>query len=540
MADLGQRVLILSLSSKDSESSQKILSQAGISFEICKNTNELCKQIEKGCGCILVAKEVLDYSTVERINYTTSSEGKWSFIPIIVLLGGGDLSSDNPEALNLLKPLRNTTLLERPVRVNTFISVIHTAISDRKRQYDVRDLLEELEKSKAVAIAANNAKSDFLANMSHEIRTPLGAILGFSELLLESKISPNEKWNYLNTMKRNGQLLSSIISDVLDLSKVESGKIDVEYLDVSLPELISEITTAHEPNAAKKFISIDVKFHDDVPSLIRTDPVRFKQVISNVVGNAIKFTDQGNIEIEITTQSVENKKLLIVEITDTGIGMNAEQVERLFRPFTQADSSITRKYGGTGLGLTLSKKLAQVLGGDLTLLTSASNQGSKFEISIDITEPVESAEPFHTVEEDNINLHGCHVLLVDDSKDNQVLISHLIKLSGATVETANDGLEGIEKAGSNHFDVVLMDIQMPRLGGYEAIKRLRKGDYLKPIIALTAHALKEDIDRCFEAGCDYYLTKPIHRGKLIHTISRCFSDNADKITRDEKVHVTVT
>ena len=521
MADKNARVLILAASLKDATSSQALLNQIQIESVICTSIFHLQEEMADGAGVLLLAKEVLNESAIESLSNVLKKQAPWSFIPIVLLVTSGDLNHAGPQVLQLLKPLPNITLLERPVRIGTLLSVIQANLADRQRQFRVRDLLEDLEKSRSEAISASEAKSNFLANMSHEIRTPLGAILGFSELLMEPAISERDKLSYVEVIKRSGQMLSALVADVLDLSKVEAGKISVESIDISLNELFSEVISTLEPRASAKNINLVIVSDATVPRKIKSDPVRLKQILINIIGNAIKFTSEGKVEVRVLAppRFSEGKKTLRVQIKDSGLGISEAQAVNLFKPFAQADSSITRKYGGTGLGLALSKKLAQALGGDLTLLSSKLGEGSTFEISLDISSTSEelSEEAPHSLLP-AISLNGVRVLVVDDSLDNQVLITQMLKLAGAETDVAGDGLEAMEKALQDNYDLILMDIQMPRLGGREATSMLRSQGYPKPIVALTAHAFKEDRDLCIAAGCDDYLTKPLHRFQLLQVV----------------------
>jgi signal transduction histidine kinase len=527
--DIFERILVLAVSQRDAESTCGVLERVGLSAKICFSLASLESEIEAGAGGLILAKEALNSETVLHLARILNRQPPWSFLPVIMLIGAGDLALGNEESLRFLAPLRNLTFLERPVRVGTLTSIALGAIADRRRQYEVRDLIATVEKAKQEAIEASQAKSSFLANMSHEIRTPLGAILGFSELLMEPTVEERDKLAYMKTIKRNGQLLSALIDDILDLAKVESGRVAVENIDVSVRELISEVISALAPQASLKSIPISVDWATSVPNFIRIDPVRLKQIILNVVGNAIKFTSTGEIRIQIFTSNTDsetkNCQTVHFEVTDTGVGVSPSQAGNLFQPFAQADSSITRRFGGTGLGLVLSKKLAHALGGDLVLKASEVGRGSKFEIVVACVPSAHQSAHLSSAlapltEGAPLPLAGRKILLVDDSKDNQVLIGRMLAISGAEVNTADDGIAAVESALKNDFDLVLMDIQMPRLSGDEATKRLREKGYRRPVIALTAHALQEDRKRCFEAGCNDYLTKPVQRGELIRAIGR--------------------
>ncbi|MDQ3231170.1 MAG: response regulator, partial [Pseudobdellovibrionaceae bacterium] len=395
---------------------------------------------------------------------------------------------------------------------------------------DQRSFEENLRIAKEAADTASAAKSAFLANMSHEIRTPLGAILGYSELLVSQGIRPSERVNYVNALKRNGELLSNIINDVLDLSKVEAGKLDFEKQEVPIEEILTDITTLLHLQAAEKGISLIVSADGPIPATVQTDSLRLRQILMNIVGNALKFTERGSIEVKVkTVTGPQNQNLLAFIVTDTGSGISAEQANKLFKPFSQADVSTTRKFGGTGLGLTLSKKLAEGLGGDLELTTSRPGIGSTFTITIDpgrtsrvlfqssnnaLGRQASSSVPGQTV-----RIDGLKVLLVEDSIDNQIVVQRFLKIAGCNAELANNGREAIEMIQSKAYDVVLMDIQMPVMDGFEAVVELRRLGYQLPIIALTAHALKEQRQQCLDKGFSNHMTKPVNRDALIRMLA---------------------
>ncbi|MES3037737.1 MAG: MHYT domain-containing protein [Bdellovibrionota bacterium] len=392
-----------------------------------------------------------------------------------------------------------------------------------------KEIEKELKKAIDAAEVASETKSAFLANMSHEIRTPLGAVLGFSELIMNQDISASERANSFEIIRRNGSLLSNIINDILDLSKVEAGKMEVEKIDVPFVEVLTELGSLLSLEASEKGIKLTVVTEGMIPKIVKTDPLRLRQILLNIVGNALKFTDRGSVEVKVRlVADLDSSLKLAFIIKDTGKGIQPEQAEKLFTPFTQADVSTTRKFGGTGLGLVLSKKLANALGGDVILKESNPGEGSTFVITID---PGESESIlFQNVEESHkvlklplvdrqFNLHDLKVLVVEDSLDNQDLIKHLLRGAGAVVETANNGKEGFTKGITGDYEVILMDLQMPEMDGYEATRTLRQSGYTKPIIALTAHAMKEERRRCLESGFDDHLTKPIDRKILLQVLS---------------------
>lgn len=413
---------------------------------------------------------------------------------------------------------------------------VHGVNRDITAQVQLED---NLRMAKVEAEAANRAKSAFLANMSHEIRTPLGALLGFSDLLVNEQLSPSEKLNYSAAIKRNGAFLSAVINDILDLSKVESGKFEVEKQSVSLNSILTDISTFLNLQAQEKGLILSVVTEGIVPNSIETDPVRIRQILINIVGNAIKFTDQGFVEVKIRLDSKPGSKpTLAIDVTDSGIGVSPLQATKLFAPFVQADVSTKRTHGGTGLGLVLSKKLANLLGGDVVLSQSELGKGCTFSITIDPgfmknvlfennTATTLNLSPLPHPDKASPSLQGIKILLVEDSADNQLLITRFLNLAGASVDTAANGQEALDKVQGTHFDLLLMDLQMPIMDGYEATSELRKKGFQTPIIALTAHALKEERLRCLASGFNEHLCKPVDRKLLIASVALLTKHNSN-------------
>lgn len=385
------------------------------------------------------------------------------------------------------------------------------------------------------AEAASRAKSEFLANMSHEIRTPMTAVLGYTDVLMEESWGRPGSIKLIEVIKRNGNYLLDLINDILDLSKIESGSLTIEKIPFSLIEKLQEVQSLMQVRAELQEISFKLTFTGKIPKQIQSDPTRLKQILINLIGNAIKFTpDGGQVSVETSCLNPDSPEpLLQFKIIDTGIGMNEEQVAGLYQPFVQADSSTTRKFGGTGLGLAISKRLAKMLGGDLTC-QSTPDIGTTFTLQIQIGES-ESLE-FYSDPQDALEAAAhkpapviakpvqaanrtCSVLLAEDGEDNQRLISMLLRKEGAEVKLAENGEIAVRYAmyaleQGQPFDVILMDMSMPVLDGYGATKKLREQGYKLPIIALTAHAMSGDRAKCIAAGCTDYATKPVNREKL--------------------------
>jgi PAS domain S-box-containing protein len=392
-----------------------------------------------------------------------------------------------------------------------FVVDIHTQIL----------MAEELNKARDAAESANASKSAFLANVSHEIRTPLGAILGFAELLRDKDTEDGEKEKYIEIISRNGQQLTTIINDILDFSKIEAGLLTIETLSVSIQSLIEESISLFRALAMEKGLGLLAKFKEPLPQYVGTDPTRLKQILINLIGNAIKFTEQGSVTVSASYHMRKGQSgRLIVEVTDTGIGISDRHKSRLFKPFSQADESIVRKFGGTGLGLALSKKLARALGGEVALASSAPGSGSVFRVEIEdriAKEYCKTLPPAISLKSD-IDLSHVRVLLVDDSSDNLQLVSTILSRHHAQVSVASNGLEGVDKAMNGLPDVIIMDVEMPIMDGYTAVRVLRAKGFKKPIIASTAHAMAGIHDRCLEAGYTDYLVKPIQALSLIEKV----------------------
>jgi signal transduction histidine kinase/ActR/RegA family two-component response regulator len=388
-----------------------------------------------------------------------------------------------------------------------------------------------LAESKVAAEAANLAKSEFLANMSHEIRTPMTAILGFCDLLADPAQSESERQSCIETVRRNGEHLLAIINDILDLSRIEAGRTTLEKVECSPARIVSEVASLLGLRAKEKGLRMNVEFDTALPATITTDPTKLRQVLINLIGNAVKFTEKGWVRIGVGMASPDEggPHRLIVTIADSGIGMTPEEISRLFQPFSQGDSSMARRFGGTGLGLFISQKLAALMGGCITV-SSKPGVGSTFTLMLDAGEvsgawtrglpPEPEKLPAEPSAASKLN---CRVLLADDGPDNRRLITFILTRAGAEVTTVENGRNAVETAleaaRSGHpFDIVLMDMQMPELDGYTATRQLREAGYEGVIIALTAHAMADDRTKCLEAGCTDYAPKPIDRASLI---SKC-------------------
>lgn len=440
---------------------------------------------------------------------------------------------DPTEVLQLAATLTCKWELRQQSRQNHL--VLEQRVSERTQEIELaRQALATANKELFVAWnaaeAASRAKSAFLANISHELRTPMTAILGFSEELLADAVpgaGGGETFEGLATIRRNAQRLIGIVNDLLDTAKLEAGKLAVDRAPARPAEVVSDVVEMLRPAAVAKGLRLDAACVGTVPAVVETDPQRLRQILTNVVHNAIKFTRQGSVEVRVSMAATPAPKL-VFEVVDTGIGMTAEAMARLFRPFEQADVTTTREFGGTGLGLAIARQLAIALGGDIEV-QSRPESGSTFRISIDpgVTqaapqdpqsgrEAAAAGSPGMVADA----LRGLRVLVVEDGPDNQRLLGHVLRRAGCTYEVVDNGLRCLERmaASPRDFDVVLMDVQMPVMDGLTATARLRQSGCTVPIVALTANAMMSDRQACLSAGCDHFLTKPIDRRELMRVL----------------------
>ena len=414
---------------------------------------------------------------------------------------------------------------QKPERM---LGVLHD-ISEQKR------VEAELAHAKEAAEAASRAKSEFLANMSHEIRTPMTAILGYVEVIAaecarQCRFARTDINGHLQVIARNADHLLCIINDILDFSKIEAGKLRIERLGCALPELVADAAGVARTAATTKGLAFEVTCDAGLPQRLLTDPVRLRQVLINLLGNAVKFTESGRVAMHVRGIDEDGEKCLEFAVTDTGIGIAPADLARLFQPFSQADATNNRRFSGTGLGLAISQRLAGLLGGEIRAVSDG--RGSTFTLTVPYVaaaapvDPASNSRPSggRSLIDFQAALRGVRVLLAEDGIDNQRLLRHVLSKSGAEVTVVENGQSAVEAALAEQslqpFHVVLMDMHMPVLDGYAATGRLRDAGYTSPIIALTACALSDDREKCLAAGCDEYLTKPVQFDQLIETVAR--------------------
>ena len=522
------KVTVLAPTHQDAKYCQEVLHEHSVACEFVTSIHDLTVRIRRGAGVVLVAQEFLTASAMACLRDVLQEQPSWSDIPVLVLLAQHETSA---RTIADLLSLGHVTLIERPLRIALLVSTLQSRIRDRMRQYEVRDLLCEAQQ-------ASESKSAFLANMSHEIRTPMTSILGYAELMSDL-VEHADALTYLSTIRRNGEFLLGIINDILDLSKIEAGKLDIDIQRFDLTILVEEVRSIMEVRANENGLHLEVEYVSEIPKLIGSDPKRLKQILVNLVGNAVKFTKRGGgVKLRVSFASpmaLHDRGSLSISVSDTGIGMTEAQRDRLFKPFSQGDSAITQQFGGTGLGLDISQRLAAMLGGKI-LVDSEVDLGSTFTLTIAVQDVkdapyVDGSElgkvprpPVMVTEFD----FDVSILIVDDRRDIRFLSKHILSQAGAKIYEAEDGLIAVEKVVQSkaiglHFDLILLDMQMPNMDGYETATALRKIGYEGPIIALTAGAMQGDMSRCLEAGCNDYLSKPIDKHKMLQMVFELLS-----------------
>jgi signal transduction histidine kinase/DNA-binding response OmpR family regulator len=439
----------------------------------------------------------------------------------------------------------------------TLLAAVATGAIERAQAAELTRRAAALAEARNAAVATAQMKAEFLANMSHEIRTPMTAMLGYLNLLADERTTDTERASHIATIRHNGKHLLRILNDILDLSKLEAGKMTIERTACSPIEVLADVASLMRPRATEKHLGFVVESDGPIPERIEADPTRLRQILINLVSNAIKFTTSGEVRIRISlvAGAGDERPRMRFDVADTGIGLSEEAIEKLFAAFTQTDASMARRFGGTGLGLAISKRLAHMLGGDI-VVSSTPGAGSLFSLTIETgsldgvtmvensslalgagSPPSDPAEPAPSL--------AARVLLAEDTPDIQRLFAHYLRQAGVSVEIASDGIVACERAlaamaDGHPFDVILMDMQMPDLDGEHATMQLRAAGYTGAIVALTAHAMQSERDRCLQAGCDDFLSKPVDPPALLEALRRNMRTRGAAAPAEDRAPLTST
>jgi signal transduction histidine kinase/ActR/RegA family two-component response regulator len=434
---------------------------------------------------------------------------------------------------------RTFRILHRSIEYQGESAILQVLEDLTDRQEELKLINKELEKAVQMANymaqkaeVANKAKSEFLATMSHEIRTPMNGIMGMTDFLLESQLNP-EQHKYTQIVKNSAKSLLTLINDILDFSKIEAGKLDLDSLDFDLKELVDEVIDVVEYFADKKKIDLVLDIDQSIHTALIGDSTRIKQIMINLINNAIKFTSEGKVEIKIVIEEDREKQVIIkFYVVDSGIGISAENQSKLFKPFAQADSSTTRKYGGTGLGLVISKKLCELMGGEIGV-DSEVGKGATFWFTLNLLKQQNINSEKNDLKKNrsdefeldfkNIKIEEMLILIAEDNVVNQMVIAKMISsMGGEKIDVVENGLQAVQEYGKKDYGLILMDCQMPEMSGFDATREIRKIEMSSkkhvPIIALTANAMKGDREKCIDAGMDDYISKPIDKRQLKYSI----------------------
>jgi len=518
------RVLVFAPIGRDNALTVDLLGRASIACHACRSLNELCEQFVEGAGAILLTEEVLTDPDIDDLAKELAAQPAWSDVSVL-LFAGGHREQPSLRTLHKLEVLRNVTLLDRPVRAAAVVSTLRAALRSRQRQYELRDVLTALHRARLDAEHANRLKDEFLATVSHELRTPLNAILGWVAMLQQARFDQTRVDGILKIVERNAKAQAQLIGDVLDISRMISGRVKLDVTLVSLARVISDAVDSVRPTAAAKGIELRVDVEEG--PVVNADPDRLQQVVWNLLSNACKFTPEGGrVEVSLTADDTSAR----IIVADTGAGIPADFIPYVFDRFRQADQGFTRAHGGLGLGLAIVKYLVEMHGGEVTAESPGPGRGATFEVRLPISglalarrmllsDGADSSVPLP-----DVDLSDHLVMVVDDDEATRELLSTILSQRRARVKT----VEGV-KAAMAQLDkevpgLIIADIGMPGEDGLSMMRRIRQRSPrlggLISAVALSAYARSEDRDAALAAGYDEFLTKPVMPADVIRTAGR--------------------
>jgi signal transduction histidine kinase/ActR/RegA family two-component response regulator len=526
------RVLVLTPVGRDAECIHSVIASKELPVRTCRTLSEMCEEIAVGAGCVLVAEEAIMARNLETFNSCLQSQPAWSDLPVVVLTTGGGTSTSQLQSLNKLMSMGNVTLLERPLRAITLLTGIQGALRGRLRQYVVRDLMLDQVKAREKESVArheaerlNKVKDEFLCTLSHELRTPLTPLLGWTNMLLTSKLEESMRYKALTTIHRNVKTQIQLIDDLLDISRMISGKMRLQLQPVDLTRVVEAAAEVVRPAAIAKGVKLDI-LSEMEPYIVLGDFDRLQQVFWNLLTNAVKFTPSCGI---VRAQFQRSGSSFQCIVSDTGVGIKQEFLPHLFERFSQADSSITRTFGGLGIGLSLVHSLLELHGGRVTATSDGDGKGAVFTVSLPIHGDYanrDDANSFHIPPETVAipkRLDGLKVLLVEDHPETRDLLCAILSQSGSTVTSADSVRDGFQKFIDIRPNVIVSDLGLPDEDGYDLIRKVRESERSKsvktPALALTAYAAEIDRSRCIAAGFQKHLVKPIDPAQLVSELA---------------------
>jgi signal transduction histidine kinase/CheY-like chemotaxis protein len=512
--DAEHRVLVFAPIGRDAELTRDLLGRASISCAVCRTVAELSETFEsEGAGALLLTEEALDDPGFPVLVARLQQQAPWSDVPVLLFCGGA--GSATAREVQSIETLQNLTLLERPIRVAVVLSSIRAALRGRSRQYEVRDLLVALHRARAEAESANRLKDEFLATLSHELRTPLNAILGWTSMLGRGQVAPDKLPRVFQALERNAQTQAQLIADVLDVSRIITGKLKLEVGLVDLYEIVGRAVDAVRPAAAAK--NVTLSFPDFAACPAYGDADRLQQVFWNLLNNAIKFTPSGGA---VTVDIAAIDSAHVVSVTDTGIGIPPEFVPFVFDRFRQADQAMTRAHGGLGLGLSIVKHLAELHGGTVSVASEGPGRGARFEVRL----PAVNARLYAGNREEAATtyweLEGRMILVVDDDESTREVVSAALQTARADVHAVDSAAEARRWLTTHTPALIVADLGMPGEDGFSFLRRLRASEKCQiPAIALSAYADKASREAALAAGFDAFLAKPARPDALVEMVA---------------------
>lgn len=523
IGDAETTVLVFAPVGRDAALTQDFLRHASIPNLICGSMTELCDIVESGeVGAALLTEEALDDPACVRLTALLERQPSWSDIPVLLFVGspGTDITV---RTIHSIESLRNVTLFERPIRLAAVLSAIRAALRARARQYEVRNLLAELREARAAAEAANRLKDEFLATLSHELRTPLNAIVGWTSMLTRGEVDPARMPRVFEALDRNAQSQAQLIADVLDVSRIVTGKLHLQLSTVDMCDLAAKATDSLRAAAAGKGVELSVEEMPDC--LVHGDAGRLQQVMWNLLSNAIKFTPEGGT---VRLSVVRDERHVTVSVADTGVGIPQEFLPHVFDRFRQADQTSTRLHGGLGLGLSIVKHLIELHGGSVTASSDGPGQGARFTVRLAAIERqlAEAPAAEASMTAPTVSLHGNTVLVVDDDASTREVVAAALERTGADVCVAGSAAQGWNLLHERPIDVLVADLAMPEEDGLSFMRRVRNHSSLAarvPAIALSAFADSRSEESAKAAGFSAFLSKPARPDALLGLIARLLS-----------------
>ena len=526
-SDSNLRVLVYAPIGRDSVLTTDLLTRSSIPCHACHSLREVCDEMRAGAGAILLTEETLSDPRIDDLAAALGEQAAWSDISIL-LFAGGDRNQASLRTLHKLEVLRNVTLLDRPVRTAAVVSTVRAALRGRQRQYELRDTLSALQKARVDAEHANRLKDEFLATVSHELRTPLNAILGWVAMLRQARFEPSRVSSILEIIERNAKAQAQLIADVLDISRMISGRVKLEVSPVSLARVISDAVDSIRPGAVAR--GIELRLDVEEGPIANADPDRLQQIVWNLLSNACKFTPEGG-RIDVTLAA--DRTRATVTVSDTGAGISSDFLPFVFDRFRQAEQGFTRSHGGLGLGLAIVKHLTEMHGGDVVASSEGTGKGATFEVRLPLARSLAGharsrrEEASTESELPNVDLTDRSILVVDDDEPTRDLMVTLLTRCGAQVKAVDSVRAAMAEFDSDLPELVLADIGMPEEDGLSMIRRIRqrppgRGGLVRAI-AVSAYARPEDRDAAIGAGYDDFLTKPTMPGDVLRAVDRCLA-----------------